>query len=115
MSLAFVDDRDALVLHTVPAASATASQAVVSLRLIDAGEPAGGKAALLRSLVTALALPDSVDNLDALYDALTDSTGAIAVVNAAAWWRAEPLLLARVSQCFVDVGDRVALTWVMAD
>jgi hypothetical protein len=99
MSLAFVDDRDALAAQ----------------RLVDAGAPALGKAALLRSLATALALPDSVDNLDALYDALTDSTGAIAVVNAAAWWRAEPLLLSRVSQCFVDVGDRVSLTWVMAD
>jgi hypothetical protein len=101
MSLAFVDDRGALV----PAAI-----------VVDAGDPVGGKERLLTALAQALALPATViDNLDAFYDALTDNTGAVAVLDAAAWWQAQPLLLSRVSQCFVDVGDRVSLTWVMAE
>lgn len=103
MSLAFVDDRSAFAAPHLPI-------------IVDAGDPAAGKVGLLLALAQALALPPSVvDNLDAFYDALTDSTGAVAVLHAAAWWRAQPLLLAQVSQCFVDVGDRVSLTWVMAD
>lgn len=96
MSLAFVDDSAAL------AARSTIVELGVS----------GDKAQLLSALADALGLGD-VDNLDAFYDRLTDATGAIAVLSACAWWRAEPLLLAQVSQCFLDVGDRVALTWVM--
>ncbi len=103
MSLAFVDDATAFAAQTPPL-------------FVDAGDPAAGKERLLTALAQALALPPLVvDNLDAFYDALTDSTGAVAVHNAAAWWRAQPLLLSRVSQCFVDVGDRVSLTWVMAE
>jgi hypothetical protein len=103
MSLAFVDDCSALAPHP-------------ARLLVDAGDPAGGKERLLTALAQALSCsPTVVDSLDAFYDALTDSAGAVAVLNAASWWQVQPLLLARVSQCFVDVGDRVSLTWVMAD
>lgn len=103
MSLAFVDDRSAFAAHTTTV-------------FVDAGDPAAGKEGLLTALAQALGLsPTVVDNFDAFYDALTESTGAVAVLNAAAWWQAQPLLLSRVSQCFVDVGDRVSLTWVMVE
>lgn len=103
MSLAFVDDR-----HALPDS--------VRGACVAAGDPAGGKAALLGAIGRALSLPPAVvDNLDAFYDALTDGAGTVAVLDGCIWWQAQPLLMARVSQCFVDVGERVSLIWVMTD
>lgn len=101
MSLAFADHVDGVAADHV---------------VVELG-PVAYKAQLLTTLARALnpQLDSSavVDNLDAFYDHLTEASGAIAAVSAAAWWRAEPLLMSQVSQCFIDVGGGVALTWVM--
>jgi Barstar (barnase inhibitor) len=105
----------------------------VSLRFVDAADevdarhtarvtPVVGvgadhnKGALLRGIGEALRFPAHFrdDNLDSFYDCLTDASGTVVLLNAASWWQADPVLMGRVCQCFLDVKDACTLVCVSA-
>ena len=109
MSLAFIDDEDAI------ADLVTAATAVV-VAPEPADDPALSKRALLATIGRALLFADVFhdDNFDSFFDCLTETRGTVVLQNAALWWRREPALLGRVCQCFLDVADGRTLVCFVA-